>query len=363
MEKSVGNLSLIEKVGQMFIVGIDGTMTDEYITELIQKYKVGGFIIDTKNVESAEQLLKLINSLKSLNVGNSVPLFIAVAHEGGRINIIPNEIRKLPSIKYVADTADKNLVYDTAALIGKLLRSYGINMNFWPVLDLGGEVEGKLLADRCISANPTIVGSYGNIMIKALNDAGVIAVPKYFPGHGSTKNTGTDFIIPSTSKPMHKLEQTDLVPFKAVIDSKVDAMLIGHINLARLNLCAPASMSYKVITKLLIERYKYEGVIIADNLSSTSVDIQYGIKTSARKAILAGNDLMIIKDSRKVKQVLEDIEHQISKGNLTPQAIDLRVQKILDLKAKFNLKDEEINEIEIKKINDEIEALIERIRK
>ena len=94
-----------------------------------------------------------------------------------------------------------------------------------------------------------------------------------------------------------------------------------------------------------------------------AVDIQYGIKSSTRKAVLAGADMMIIKDMSKVKGVIEDISKQIKNDNIEPNEIELRVQKILDLKEKFNLSDKEITELEIKKINDETEELIEKIRK
>ena len=339
MNKSVGNLSLVEKVGQMFMIGLDGYEADETVMELIQTYKIGGFIIDENNMQSVEQLLRLTNSLKSMNSGNELPLFIAVSQEGGRANVIPSEIRKLPAIKYIANNEDKSLVYESANLTGRILKSLGFNMNFWPILDLGGSVDGNALGDRCISTNTTIVSSYGMQMINALNDTGIIAVPKYFPGHGTTKNKNTNIVIPSTNKSIFKLEQSDLIPFKNAIENNVDAMLVGHINLTRLNLFAPATMSYKVVTKLLQEKYGYNGVIISDDLMSICVDIQYGIKSSSRKAILAGCDLMIIKDIRKVKGVLEDIAKQIKKGNLDIQALDLRVQKILDLKGKYNLKD------------------------
>ena len=361
MGKSVGNLSLVEKVGQMFMIGLDGFMPDETIMELIQKYKIGGFVIYENNVQSAEQLLRLINSLKTMNAGNVVPLFIAVSQEGGRANVIPSEIRKIPAIKYIVSDADKNLVYEASKQTGRMLKAFGINMNFWPVLDLGGTVDGKPLGDRCIGTNTTIVSSYGLQMINALNEENIIAIPKYFPGHGTTKNKGVDFVIPSTNKSIQKLEQTDIVPFKSAIDAKVDGMMVGHINLARLNLFAPATLSYKVVTRLLKERYGYNGVVIADDLTNISVDIQYGIKASTRKAILAGCDLMIIKDAKKVKSALEDVAKQIRNGNLDSQEIDLRVQKILDLKDKFNLKDEEITEIDIKTLNEETELLIKRV--
>lgn len=363
MSKSVGNLSLIEKVGQMFIVGLDGYEADENVMELIQTYKVGGFIIDEGNVKSIEQLARLINALKTMNVGNDIPLIIATAQEGGRANMLPGEIRKLPAIKYIADNQDKNLIYEASNLTGRLLKAFGFNMNFWPVLDLGGQVDARELSDRCISSNPTLVSSYSQQMINGLNDAGIIAVPKYFPGHNTTRNRGSNIVIPFTTKSIARLEQADLVPFKTVIEAGIPSMLVGHINLARLNLFAPASMSYKVVTKLLQEKYKYNGVIISDDISAMCVDIQYAAKGCARRAILAGCDMVIMKDSKKVKSVLEDVAKQIKSGNLTPQAIDLRVQKILDMKEKFNLKDQEVSEFEIKKFNDEIEELIEKIRK
>ena len=363
MSKSVGNLSLVEKVGQMFIIGLDGYEPDEAVMELIQTYKVGGFIIDENNVQSVEQILRLINALKTMNAGNEVPLIIAASQESGRANILPSEIRKLPAIKYVADSADKNLIYEVSNLTGRLLKCFGFNMDFWPVLDLGGQVEGRELSDRCISNNPNLVSGYSAQMINGLNSAGIIAVPKHFPGHNTTKNRGSSLVIPFTTKSVLKLEQADIVPFKSAIEAEIPAMLVGHINLTKLNLFAPASMSYKVVTKLLKEKYKYSGVIVSDDISSMCVDIQYGAKGCARRAILAGCDMIIMKDVKKVKGVLEDIAKQIKNGNLTPQEIDLRVQKILDMKEKFGVKDDEISEFEIKKFNDEIEELIEKIRR
>ena len=363
MSKSVGNLSLIEKVGRMFIVGLDGTEPDETIMELIQTYKIGGVVLYENNIQSAEQLLSLLTKLKSMNTGNEVPLFLAISEEGGRANVLPKEIVKLPAIKYIADSGDKNLVYESANHIGKILSSFGFNINFWPIFDLGGSVYGRPLSDRCISNNPVIVSSYGECIIKGLNENNIIAVPKYFPGHSTTKNSNSKVVIPHTNKSLSKLEQLDLMPFKAAIENNIEALLVGNINVSKLNLFAPATMSYKVITRLLKGRYNFQGVTICDDLTSTAVDIQYGVKSSTRKAILAGADIMIIRDEKKVKGVLEDIAKQIKNGNIEPNEVDARVQKILDLKDKFNLSDTEITELEVKKLNDETEILLEKIRK
>ena len=285
-----------------------------------------------------------------------------MAEEGGRASIIPKEIIKLPAIKYVADMADKELVKDIAKLNSKILRSFGINMNFWPVLDLGGAVNARPIGDRIISTNPVVVSSIAQDMVNVINSEGIIAVPKYFPGHATTKNKNSKIVIPSTNKSLQRLEAEDLAPFKTMIENGIDALLVGHINMSKLNLFAPATLSYKVITRLLKERYAFGGIAITDDLTAPAVDIQYGIKSSTRKAILAGADLIIIKDINKAKAVLEDIEKQIREGNIDTQEISLRVQKILQVKDKFELEDKEVTELEIKKLNEEIEQMITRIR-
>lgn len=362
MGKSVGNLSLVEKVGQMFIIGINGTTPDEEIVELIQKYKIGGVILDNKNIETVEQVQRLINTLKSTNAGNEIPLFVAISQENGRENKLPKEIRKLPAMKYVADISDKSLMYDTSKLTGDILNKLGFNLNLCPVLDLGGSVLGKKLGDRCISTNPTIVSSYGMQVVNAMKDAGIIPVPKHFPGHSTTK-TSTDFIIPYTRKSISKLETLDIVPFKYMMENGVDTILVGHINLTKLNLFAPASLSHKVVTRLLRNKYEYKGLIIADDLCNTSVDVQYGIKSSTRKAILAGCDAVIISEQRKAKNVLEDILTQIKNGNIDEREINLRVQRIIDIKEKYNVQDNEVKTLNIDEENKKIEELLERIVK
>lgn len=362
MGKSVENLSLVEKVGQMFIVGISGTSPNEELIELIQKYKIGGVILDNNNIESVEQLQKLINTLKSTNAGNEIPLYITISQENGRENKLPKEIRKLPSIKYVAESSDKNLIYEYSKITSDVLKKLGFNMNLCPVLDLGGSVSGKELGDRCVSSNPTIVGSYGMQMVNAIKDSGIIPVPKYFPGHSTTK-TRSDFIIPYTRKSISKLELLDISPFKYLMENGMDAMLVGHINLTKMNLFAPATMSYKIITRLIRNKYGYEGIVISDDLCNLSVDIQYGIKTSTRKAILAGNDIVIISDQSKVKNVLEDIVKQIKNGNIDEKQINQRVQRVIDMKEKYKIEDKEVENFNIDENNKVIEEAISKIVK
>jgi len=253
---------------------------------------------------------------------------------------------------------------ETQNIISYILKNIGVNMNFAPLLDMGGMVEGIPLGDRCISTNnTTAVSMAGAQTLNSHIMNGVIPVPKYFPGHTSTIGDRSNITIPYTKKSLSKLEQFDLVPFKYVIDEGIDAMLVGHIHLSRLNMFTPSTLSYRVVTKLLKGRYNFNGIAISDDICSTCIKVQYSLKDAARKAIMAGNDMIIVGSATKAKAILEDIEKQILKGNLDSKNIELRVQKILDLKSKYNINDDENKEIDIKELNNQIDELVSKIRR
>ena len=362
MKIEAKKLTLTEKVGQMFLVGLDGTEAEGDIIELIQTHKIGGILLRKINLENIEQMQKLINDLKAANLGNSVPLFIAISQEIGRGNNLPKSIRKLPAIKFVSENSDKVNVIQTQQVMANLLKNLGINMNFSPLLDMGGMKDGVPLGDRCISfTNPTVTATFGAQAIEVYKNNGIIPVPKHFPGYTSTKGDRDDIIIPYTKKSLSKLEQFDLVPFKYVIDEGAETMLVGNIHLSKFNLFTPATMSSKITTKLLRGRYKFNGVAIADDLCSTCVKVQYGIKDAVRKSIIAGNDIVIISDAAKAKSAILDIENQIEKGNIDEKIIDLRVQRILDLKDRYSINDIEVAPVKLDEENEAIEELIEKI--
>ena len=363
MQESVGNLSLKERIGQMFIVGFDGTETTADIVELIQTYKIGGVFLRERNMESVKQLQKLINDLKSANVGNAVPLFIAIAEETGRGNVLPDEIRTIPAMKYIVENADKTVVYDTANITAELLKKLGFNMNFAPLLDMGGMLNGVPLGDRCISENnTTLIAGAGTQIVNAHKNNGIISVPKYFPGHSTTKSERSNLMIPYTNKSISKLEQLDIAAFKYLIEEGLEAILVGNIQVSKVNMFTPACLSHRMVEKYLKGRYGFNGLSIADDLDSLSLNVQYGLKNAVHKSIIAGNDLMLVNNTTKMKSILEDLEKQISKGNIDGRVIENRVQKILDLKSKYDLNDNEIQDVNIDMANEKIEELIKRIR-
>ena len=129
-------LSLQEKIGQMILLGIDGNKITKTTRELIEIYKIGGFILYSKNFKNYQQMIKLINELKEINKINKIPLFIAIDQEGGRVNRMPKEILNLPSANLIAKKMGIEGVVQSAKIIGKMLKNSGYNLNFAPVLDI-----------------------------------------------------------------------------------------------------------------------------------------------------------------------------------------------------------------------------------
>lgn len=355
------NMSLEDKLGQMFMIGFDGDKPSKDLIMLIQKYKIGGVLLNPNGEITVKELANLIGALKEENSGNSASLFIAVEQEGGKYNKMPKELRRLPSSAVLANTGNKNLVYEVGEITGKMLNKIGFNMNLAPVLDLYDRKNNFFLGERSFGTNPNIVASYGNINIKGISEQNVVPVAKHFPGHG-TVNMGThNIIIPFSRKSLSNLEETDLMPFKEAIEDGLECMMIGHINLTRFNLFAPCTTSKKVITKIIRNRYKYEGVLITDDITMPCMDIQYGIKDAARRAIVAGNDIILIKDITKAEQIIEHILKLVNKGEITADHIDASVNRILKLKEKYLSDKEKITDKDVEEINTRIAEITNKI--
>ena len=212
MELKIEDLSLEEKIGQMIIVGIDGSKITERTRKLILKYKIGGIILYRKNFKSYEEMVKLIRDLKELNSQNKIPLFISIDQEGGRVNRMPKEFLNLPVANLIANKMGEEGVKKAASIISEILSKAGFNMNFAPVLDLK-RFDTKAIGDRSFCKDYKNVSKYGLIQINEYKAKNIIAVAKHFPGHGATKQDSHHF-LPIINKPMKKLEEEDMYPFK-----------------------------------------------------------------------------------------------------------------------------------------------------
>ena len=355
---NVNELSIQEKVGQMLMIGMDTNYITERIKLMITKYKIGGIILYRKNFNTYEEMLALIKKLKDLNKENKIPLWIAIDQEGGRVNRMPKEILNLPAANKIATKGGIEAVEKSAEIIGEMLKQSGYHVNFAPVLDIKRFKDNHAIGDRCYGAKKEEVEKYGVAFMKKLQEQGILSVIKHFPGHGATKKD-SHFFLPMIKERMEYLEKEDMYPFQQAIKNGAEAILIGHLLIRNVTGIFPASLSKKFIVKYLRKKYRYNGLIITDDLKMRAIRLWYGEEFAVRKAFEAGNDVIVFRlHQEEERKAIETVMKQVKSGNLKEARINRSVRRIVKLKEKYGLFEEpEVKGIEIDKINEEIRRM------
>ena len=354
----IKGLSIQEKVGQMIIIGMDTNYITDRIQLMITEYKIGGIILYRKNFNNYEEMLALIRQLKELNKGNKIPLWIAIDQEGGRVNRMPKEILNLPAANKIANKGGIEEVEKSAKIIGKILKKSGYHINFAPVLDIKRFRDNHAIGDRCYGDNKEEVAKYGIAVMKKIQEEGVLPVIKHFPGHGATKQD-SHYLLPIIKQRIESLEKQDMYPFEKAIKNGAEAILVGHLLIKNVTGIYPASLSKSFIGKHLRMKYKYNGLIMTDDLKMKAIRFIYGEEFAVKKAFEAGNDVIVFRfNKEKEQQVIEKIIRQVREGKLKEGRINRSVRRIIKTKQKYEVSDEiEVQGIDIEKINMEIKRI------
>ena len=355
--KKISELSLREKVGQMFIIRIKGKEIGPEELDIIKNYNIGGIILYRKNYDTYEELVHIVNEITKINKENdNIPLFISIDQEGGRVNRMPREIKKIAPAGNIAKNNNLAQIEESAEIIAKMLNESGINMNFAPVLDIQRFEDIHAIGNRCYGKNAEDVSKNGIAVMKKLSEGHIIPVIKHFPGHGSTTKD-SHWFLPSIDKSLQDLEKEDIVPFKKAIEEGADAIMIGHLMIKELD-NKPASLSEKVIKEYLINKLNYKGLIITDDLKMRGICLKYGFSRAAVKACKAGNDMIMLgMDYIIVKKAIKKMERKIKKGKISIEEVNNKVEKIINLKEKYEIRDEFTKGTNIEEINKKIEEL------
>lgn len=352
MEK-LENLSIEEKIGQMLMVGIGNPVHIENVKKLILKYKIGGVLLYKQDYKDYKELNKVVNELRKLGNELKIPLFIAIDQEGGRVNRMPSDFENLPS---ASDLSKAGLVEEASKITGELLRKTGFNFNFAPVLDIKRFKENHAIGDRAFSENVDEVCKSGVIYINEMRENNVVPVIKHYPGHGATKKD-SHITLPVIEEANEKLEKEDIIPFKKAIENGADVLLVGHLRIKHVTHGYPTSMSKSFVRKYIRKKLKFNGVIITDDIRMKAVRILYGRKRALKKALNAGNDIVLFKYKPKDEKILDKI---IKSGKIKPYKIDKSVRRILKLKEKYKIENEKIPYLE--NLPDEINIRIKKVK-
>ena len=332
--KKVNEMTLKEKLGQLIIAGFDGYEYDEHLRTLIEDYKVGNIILFTRNIKDIHQLSalnrKIYNEILK-NTGNS-PL-ISIDQEGGMVTRIMDGATFCPGNMTLTATNNSDNAYIIGKIMGDELTHLGINMNLAPSLDVNNNPDNPVIGVRSYSDNPKVVSEYGNKFIKGLQEKGVIATAKHFPGHGDT-NVDSHLGLPMINHTLEELEKVELVPFRSAIENGVDAIMSAHIVFSEIDKSGlPGTLSKTILTDLLRNKLNFKGLIVSDCMQMKAIDDQYTTERGTVMGIKAGLDIACISHSLD-KQVgaLKALEEAVETGEIDISIIDEKVKRILHYK-------------------------------
>src|ERR1044071_4504678 len=270
-----------EKIGQLFMVGFLGTSVTSELASFIKQYKPGGVILFSRNLESIEQMVDLTNNLQACMPHS--PLLISIDQEGGRVSRLPKGFTIFPPCSLLGRANSTELAYAAAATIAKELRAVGVNMNMAPVLDVNSNPDNPVIGDRAFGTTPTVVCELGIATAAGLQDNGVVACGKNFPGHGDT-NTDSHKELPVVEASRERLEAVEFPPFRRATAAGIATLMTAHVLYKALDDRLPATLSPDVMTHLLREQMGYDGVVLTDDLEMHAIVDHYGPGESAVRA-------------------------------------------------------------------------------
>ena len=348
IEAQLKNMTLKEKIGQMFYVRLESLDTtihwktyadlqenpmhdlNKTIRDVNAKYPIGGLILYAWNIKDKPQLAKLISDIRALN---GKPL-LCIDEEGGRIaRIAKNENFDVEVIGPMADigkTGDPKNAYHAGNVIGTYLTKYGFDIDFAPVADVNTNPDNIIIGDRAFSDKPEVAAPMVVNYLQGLKDAGVTGCVKHFPGHGDTK-TDTHFGYASTQKTWAEMLQCEMVTFKAGIDWGCQLIMTAHIGTPNVTGSdVPATMSSVILQDKLRGELGYQNIIITDGMEMGAITTQYSSEEAAVNSIKAGVDIVL--GPKNFVPAFEAVLKAVEEGTITEERINQSVRRILKMK-------------------------------
>lgn len=355
----ISKMSLEDKIGQMIFAGISGTTMDTNAKKLINQFHVGGIILYKNNFETPVQSIQLVNQIKAGNRSN-LPLFLGVDQEGGRVTRLPGGLVNFPSNKQIGMINNSVFSYEIGALLGQELKEFGLNLNFAPVLDINSNPNNPVIGDRSFGNNPEIVSKLGIQTMKGIQSQNVIPTIKHFPGHGDT-SVDSHLELPIVNKSIEELKNLELIPFKHAIDEGADVVMVAHILLPQLDKTNPSSMSKAVMTDLLRKQLGFKGVIITDDMTMGAIIEHFDIGNAAVESVKAGSDIILVgHDYTNVVKIISSLKAAVQDGEISEQRLNESVERIIQLKKKYNINDAKVENANIDELNRSINHLLNK---
>lgn len=331
--------TLQDKIGQLFVVGFQGKVIDDAVRTLIHDYRVGNFILFSRNIGTPEEVLALTSDLQAeaKKAGHEKPLLICLDQENGIVRRLKDPTTQFPGPMSLGAISEPELAKQIGLATASELRQLGINWNLAPVVDINNNPKNPVINVRSFGASPNLVAQLATEWFKGQQEGGVASTLKHFPGHGDT-DVDSHLDLPVINHSMERLFDIELLPFIEGINQGADVIMSAHIYFSALEkeFGRPATLSHSVLTGLLREQLGFRGIITTDCLEMNAILNTVGVGKGSTQAISAGADLVMISHTLDLQiQGIEAVRTAVENGGISEEQINLSYERVIALKNKY----------------------------
>lgn len=331
----IGSMSLDEKIGQLFMIGVNGLDARGDSIEMVERYGVGGVILFARNITGGEQVKKMISGLKERA---KYPPAFSIDQEGGLVLRLTTGATVLGGNMALAACGEG--LYDEycaewGRITGEELRELGFTLNLAPVLDVNN-IKNPGIGARSFSDDPAVCARLGAALIKAVQSSGVSACAKHFPGKGNA-TVDAHIDLPVIDSTLERLRSFELVPFKAAIEAGVDAAMTAHVVYRGIEgETLPATLSYRVLTGLLKDELGFRGPLITDDMEMGAIKNYYEQHEACFRSFMAGADIILICHTKELQiKTIEYFKEKYICGELFEERLNDALTRIFRMKSRF----------------------------
>ena len=350
------SLSNEEKIAQLMVVRAHSNLGADHVAKVvedIQKYNVGALCFFQGGPIRQANLTNYYQRIAK------TPLMVTIDGEWG-LGMRLDSVIKYPYQLTLGAINDENLIYRMGLAVGEQCKRIGVHVNYAPVVDINNNPNNPVIGYRSFGEDKDKVSRYGVAYMKGMQDAGIMACAKHFPGHGDV-DVDSHLDLPVINKSLKQLDSMELVPFRAVFNAGIGSVMIAHLYIPAIDNTAnkATSISKNNVTELLKNKMGYDGLTFTDALEMKGVAKYFPGGTIAVEALIAGNDMLCLPAS--VPETIEAVKKAISEKRLSWEEINEKVKKVLI--SKYNLGLHQTQFIDTKNLLEDINARTDALRK
>ncbi len=334
VEQVLERMTLRQKIGQLFVVGIPGTELDAGTVRRIHELNVGGFVLFSKNTPDPISTVRLTKAVqdRALDEGLAIPVLFYIDQEQGRVQRLEEGVTLFPGNYALGKIGDPYKTRRASRITGRELSVLGIQVNLAPVSDVNSNPDNPIIGSRSFGEDPDLVAEMVSASVAGYQEAGILPCAKHFPGHGDTA-TDSHLELPVIYKSLEELRAVELVPFRAAVDAGVDFVMTAHILFPEIDPQYPATASEAVLQGLLREEIGFQGVIVSDAIEMKALSDHFHLPSLAVRMIRSGCDLLLFSDNLPCPFTFEEIVESVTRaaedGELPMDRIDESVRRVL----------------------------------